>query len=128
MTLKGEGVEKVQTTDANGVTVFDDLRVGDYTVTEKLQDGWVNVTSLTQNAKIEKEDCEVIVMFANKKKEVPVVPEGEVTPIPVTPTSLPVTGPEAAAMGGFGTLSLLGAVGYLRRGKKLLNDNFRKIK
>jgi uncharacterized protein (DUF2141 family) len=128
ITLKGEGIDKTQVTDASGVTIFNDLKLGTYSVTEALQEGWINVSPLTVSVKVDKEDCESVVMFANKRKEIPVTPAGEVTPTPVTAESLPVTGPEAAAMGGFGTISLAGALTYLRRGRKALFNSFRKIK
>ena len=61
-------------TDAAGELLFDELPLGDYTVTETLQDGWFNTTPLSQDVTVVEEETAHL-WFGNA--QVPEDPKGD---------------------------------------------------
>lgn len=116
-TIKGNGLDQTEDTDANGSITFAGLNPGTYTITETMKSGWRSTTGVTKTVTVGPDQ---IVMFGNQKTTTPPTPVP--TPTPSQPTSLPVSGPVDTAAGVVGT-GALGYAGYMwRRSRKALKN------
>lgn len=118
--LEGNGVKQEYLTNGEGTIVFRDLPAGTYQVTELMQTGWKNVTPITQNVTVNKDNPLGYVEFGNQKLTTPTV-------VTTTAPSLPVSGPAEMLLGGFATLGLSGAGIMYRKSRKRFSDSLRQF-
>lgn len=119
------GFSKQITTDASGHAEITGLEPGEYTVSEVVQDGWVNTTPLEVTRNISDDPTTQIFIFGNKQ-EVPPPSPPETPPTVTPPEALPVSGPLDAGMAMIASMSLAGAGASWLKSKKSLKASFRK--
>jgi uncharacterized repeat protein (TIGR01451 family) len=118
--VTGNGINRIITTNSDGVAVLTDIDPGTYTVTEILTRGWTNTTGLSVQRNIP-ENTRGEFVFGNRRVNQPRTPGGD-----ITPTKLPSSGPIENAAMAFGTMSFSGAALAWARSKKKLLGAFRK--
>jgi hypothetical protein len=128
------GFSATVVTDANGESIIDNLPVGEYTVTEVAQEGWVGTTVSTLTHEVTLDPQTQDFVFGNRKlvpgcEEDSTRPECIVTP-PTTPSTpeapLASTGPTEVAGMIFGSLAAAGGSLSYIRSRKNLNKALRK--
>jgi len=125
--VSGPDFNQVVTTDASGMTFVKGLKPGRYTVTEILQDGWLNTTGIAITRDVTVDLGTQTFVFGNRKKDEPKPPvcttcgdgKGNIE-------TLPVSGPlETAAATGVSMLATGGVLSYIRS-RKLVGKATRK--
>jgi uncharacterized repeat protein (TIGR01451 family) len=112
--VTGPGTDEEIITDETGVALLTAINPGRYTITEINQDGWENTTGLTIVRDVNFDPATQTFIFGNRRV-------GGETFTPGGGDTLPVSGPEDAALPIAGAMSMSGGlIAWIRSKKQLL--------